>query len=257
MTASSPDGARAPQERRGLPIDRYHAAWHRAARRMARSLLLPIVSASSSVSVLGQENLLGLESPFIVAANHNSHLDTAVLVTHLPAEVTRDLAVGAAADYFYSRWWVKATTSLFFNTYPIERSARRTGRASGMSQQLLASGVPIMLYPEGKRSRDGRLQPFKPGIAALSQTTGAPCLPVALIGTHAAMPVGRAWPKPGRPPVTVVIGRPCHPEPGETIRDFTDRVAGYIRDMLDSGTPYPQRDGPPEESADPRTEEAP
>lgn len=240
MTATSPGASDPrPHQPRPLTVDRYRASWHRLARRMARGLLRPVIESTTPVTVLGQDNLEGLQAPFIIAANHNSHLDTAVLVTHLPRELTRDLAVGAAADYFYSRWWVKATTSLFFNTYPIERSsAKRSGRASGMSQKLLTAGIPIAIFPEGKRSRDGRLQPFKPGVAALAQATGAPCVPIALIGTHEAMPVGRAWPRSGRPEVTLLIGRPMSPEPEETLRDFTDRIAGHIRTMLDLRTPY-------------------
>lgn len=219
-------------------LGRYHAGWHRMMRFVAQRLVLrPVVSAVTTTTVEGADNVEGLSGPFVLVANHCSHLDTGVLISQLPYRLTKKLAVGAAADYFYSRWWLKATTSLFFNTYPVHR-AGSAGRGKGMSQRLLGSGLPVMLFPEGTRSRDGVMRPFKPGAAVLSTTVGVPCVPVALLGTHAAMPVGRSWPVPGRPRVRVLIGRPMRALPGETAREFSDRVAGHIRTMMTMQTPY-------------------
>ncbi|WP_324650944.1 lysophospholipid acyltransferase family protein [Georgenia sp. H159] len=219
-------------------VGRYHARWHRMMRFVAQRLMLrPVVSAVTTTTVEGADNVEGLNGPFVLVANHCSHLDTGVLISQLPYRLTKKLAVGAAADYFYSRWWMKAATSLFFNTYPVHR-AGSGGRGKGMSQRLLGSGLPVMLFPEGTRSRDGVMRGFKPGAAVLCMTVGVPCVPVALVGTHDAMPVGRFWPAPGRPPVRVLIGRPMRPAAGESAREFSDRVAGHIRTMMTMQTPY-------------------
>ncbi|HLV05129.1 lysophospholipid acyltransferase family protein [uncultured Georgenia sp.] len=233
-------GATTPARRGQQPprLGRYHARWHRVLRFIAQRLVLrPVVSAVTSTTVEGTDNVEGLSGPFILVANHCSHLDTAVVISQLPYRLTKQLTVGAAADYFYARWWTKAATSLFFNTYPIHRG-RSSGKGKGLSQQLLRSGLPIMIFPEGTRSRDGVMRTFKPGAAMLSATTGLPCLPVALLGTYEAMPVGRFWPVPGRPRVRVLVGRPMRPHSGESVREFNTRLADRIRTMMTMQTPY-------------------
>ncbi|MFH5824860.1 lysophospholipid acyltransferase family protein [Georgenia sp. AZ-5] len=218
-------------------VGRYHARWHRWARFVAQRLVLrPVVRAITTTTVKGRDNLEGLSGPFVLVANHTSHLDATLLVTGLPRRFTRHLAVAAAADYFYKQWWIKAPTSLFFNSYPVHRTGG--GRGRGMSARLLSQGVPVLIFPEGTRSRDGQMQRFKPGAAALCVTQGVPCVPVALLGTREAMPVGRSWPVPGRPPVTMLIGRPMRPGPGEKATEFNRRVEARISTMLTMQTPY-------------------
>lgn len=241
-----------PADHREAPLRRYHAGWHRALRYVAQRLVLrPVVGAVTTTRVHGQDNLDGLDGAFVLIANHNSHLDTAAIVARLPYRVVKHLAVGAAADYFYGRWWIKAATSLFFNTYPIARTTSARSRGKGISWRLVREGVPVMLFPEGTRSRNGEMRPFKPGAAALSITANVPCLPIALLGTHEAMPVGRAWPAPGRPAVQILIGRPMRALPGERPREFSDRIAARIQTMMTMQTPYVLDDG-----ATPRTGES-
>jgi 1-acyl-sn-glycerol-3-phosphate acyltransferase len=207
-------------------------------------VLRPVVQTVTRTTVEGLDNLEGLSRPFVVVANHASHLDTGVLMSMLPRHITEHLAVGAAADYFYSRWWTKAATSLFFNTYPIHRTSAGKRSRKGLSQRLVAENVPVLIFPEGTRSRDGVMRAFKPGAAALCVAKNVPCVPVALLGTHEAMPVGRSWPVPGRPRVRMLVGRPVRPRPGEKPRDFNDRVAARVRTMLEMQTPYVLADGP-------------
>lgn len=231
-------------------VQRFRASWHRWARRVAqRGIMRPLILSAVDASVEGTDNLEGLREPFVVVANHSSHLDATVLVSFLPYRYTRNLAVGAAADYFFNSWWRRAATSLFFNSYPVHRSGEG-GRGKGMSQRLLRAGVPILIFPEGTRSRDGQMKRFKPGAAALCVKENVPCVPVALLGAHAAMPPGRNWPVPGRPPVRVLVGRPIRPLPGETAKDFGDRVAARVTTMLTMQTPYVVGDTPAPGSAE-------
>ncbi|RIQ36965.1 lysophospholipid acyltransferase family protein [Jiangella rhizosphaerae] len=218
---------------------RYHAAWHRWARFVAQRLLLrPVVHLTTKVTVRGAENLDGLAVPFIVVANHSSHLDAPLLVTELPRRYTRTMAVNAAADYFYRWWWMKATTSVFFNTYPVSRTNADMGKGRGLANRLLSENVPVVVFPEGtRRNTEGGVKRFKPGAAALSIAQGVPCVPVAIIGTDHAMPVGRWWPKPGRPPVTLVIGAPIRPLAGERTRELTERLEAKVAAMVATGDP--------------------
>lgn len=220
---------------------RYHSAWHRGARFVAQRLLLgPVVRTVTDVNVVGEENLNTLDGPFVVVSNHSSHLDAPLLVTTLPRRLTRDLAVNAAADYFYRRWWIKTATSLFFNSYPVSRTRADIvkGKDKGLAHQLLSEGVPLLIFPEGTRRGESRqIKPFKPGAAALCVTQDVPCVPVAILGADEAMPVGRIWPRFGRPPVTLVVGAPMWPRPDEKVRDFNDRVEAQIAAMIETGRP--------------------
>lgn len=212
---------------------RYHTRWHRWARFVAQRLILgPVVRLVTKVRVTGKQHLAELDGSFVLVTNHSSHLDAPLLVTQLPYKVTKQLAVAAAADYFYQRWWMKALTSLFFNSYPVSRNVSGMRRGGSLSQSLLAEGVPIVIFPEGTRSRDGVMKRFKSGAAALCLDQAVPCLPIALVGTSDAMPVGTFWPKLGRPRVEMHIGSPLTPATDESVREFNGRVEAHVSTML-------------------------
>lgn len=88
--------------------------------------------------------------------------------------------------------------------------------------------MPLLIFPEGTRSRDGSLGAFKPGAAALASSAEVPVLPVAVIGAYAAHPRGSNWPKPGRLPVGVVFGEPLTALPGESVDEFSERIRSAI-----------------------------
>jgi 1-acyl-sn-glycerol-3-phosphate acyltransferase len=192
-----------------------------------RMLLKSLVWVLTDVEVRLDPAARRLSGSFIVVANHASHLDTPLLMGALPRRLTRFLAAGAAADYFFEVRWRKLLTSLAFNTFPVDRTGNRAH--SGTAKRLLQRGVPLLIFPEGGRSATGRMGAFKPGAAALAIACGVPCLPVAIVGTHEAMPRGKNWPVRGRPPVVVSIGAPVRARPGETAAAFTERLATEVR----------------------------
>ena len=156
--------------------------------------------------------------PFILAANHCSHLDTAVIRRVLGRRAGR-LRVMAARDYFFDTrlksWFFRAA----FNTLPLDRGG---GGLAGLRlcREVLRRGDALLLFPEGTRSRDGRLGAFKRGIGLLAVESGCPVLPVRIEGTFRALPRGRRWPRPSR--VRVVIGPPVD------LRDFRAGGAGGV-----------------------------
>ncbi|OYN88094.1 lysophospholipid acyltransferase family protein [Parenemella sanctibonifatiensis] len=213
---------------------RYKSRTFGGARYVAQRLTLkPAIGVSTKVQVHGKENLTHLEAPFIVVANHSSHLDAPLITQALPNRLSRYLATGVAADYFFDKWYKAAPTSLFFNAYPIERGGAAK-KHRGLSGQLLADGVPILVFPEGTRSRDGAPGTFKPGAAALSISHNAPILPVALVGAWEAMPSGNSLPRRGRPTVHVVFGLPMSAKTGENARAFTERIRQAITEQHDT-----------------------
>lgn len=192
-----------------------------------RGLLKPLVWSITRVKVIGTDQLRGLEPPFIAVANHASHLDAPLVIGALPQPLSRYLASGAAADYFFDVRWRKWLTALFFNAFPIERGGART--RAGLSRKLLERGVALLIFPEGGRSRTGETGPFKPGAAALSMSVDVPCVPIAIVGTNTAMPRGQNWPSKGRPRVAVVFGAPMRHEPGESTEHYSARLAEEVR----------------------------
>jgi 1-acyl-sn-glycerol-3-phosphate acyltransferase len=216
---------------------RYTSPLHASARFVAqRGLLKPLVWRLASVTVLGQEHLRGLSRPFVVVSNHTSHLDTPLIYGALPRKLARYVAAGAAADYFFDVWWRKGLTALFFNAFPVDRVGLR-GR-KGLATSLLDDGVPLLLFPEGTRSRTGDMGTFKPGAAALCISRDVPCLPVAIVGAAEAMPYGAKWPVRGRPPVYVTFGEPMRAEDGESVAEFSARIAKEVRELIDYTTTY-------------------
>jgi 1-acyl-sn-glycerol-3-phosphate acyltransferase len=232
-------------------LHRFSSSGHAAARFVAQRLILkPVVWSLATVTVLGRENLKSLDSTFIVVANHSSHLDAPLVTGALPQARSRYLAAAAAADYFFDVAWRRALTALFFNAFPVDRSGN--GARSGLAKELLAREVPLLIFPQGGRSKDGTFKPFKPGAAVLSINRSVPCVPVAIVGAAAAMPPGRNWPVPGRPPVTVVFGVPMMAEPGETASLFSARLQRAVYDLHQTYLPsidFPSTDQSDERAA--------
>lgn len=202
-----------------------------------RGLLKPLVWSLVKVSVHGTEEIASLDAPFIAIANHSSHLDAPLVIGALPRRHARYLAAGAAADYFFDVAWRKWLTTLFFNAFAIERNSE--GKRGGSSKSLLERKVPLLIFPEGGRSKTGQLGRFKPGAAALSIATKVPCLPIALVGASTAMPRGVNWPKRGRYPVAVVFGAPMLSEEGESADDFSRRLHEAVRRLHETVQPLP------------------
>jgi len=197
-----------------------------------RMVLKPLVWSLTSVEVTGLSNVAALNGPFVLVANHSSHLDTPLLLGSLPGRLGTTVGVGAAADYFFDARWRAVLTGTVFNAFPVARHG--SGRR-GLAASLLEKGQPVMVFPEGTRSRDGAMHEFTDGAAALCIKQGVPCLPVGLLGAYAAMPRGRNWPVPGRPRVRVNFGAPMSPNPDETAHQFTIRIAAAVAELREAG----------------------
>ena len=216
---------------------RYTSPIHASARFVAQRLMLkPLVWRLATVTVLGREHLQRLSGPFVMVSNHTSHLDAPLLIGALPRRLARYVAAGAAADYFFDVWWRRGLTALFFNAFPVDRTGLRGKR--GMATGLLDDGVPLLLFPEGTRSRTGEMGNFKPGAAALCISRDVPCLPVGIVGASEAMPRGKNWPERGRPAIYVAFGEPMRADDGENAAVFSDRIAKEVRGLVDYAMTY-------------------
>ena len=196
-----------------LSLRRYHARWHRWARFVAQRLILrPVIHTITDVTVEGTDNLDGLRGgPFVVVANHTSHLDATVSSRTCRAGSARYAGRGRGGGLLLQVWWRKAPTSLFFNAFPVHR----TGAARQGAGRAACSTTACRCWcsPRAPARATARWQRFKPGAAALCMSQDVPCMPVALVGAAAAMPAGRSWPVPRPPGVYVIFGQPMRPRP--------------------------------------------
>jgi 1-acyl-sn-glycerol-3-phosphate acyltransferase len=202
-----------------------------AAREVAqKAALQPLFRSQVRTRVEGLDTLERIDGPVIFVANHASHLDTPLILLSLPDEWRRRTAVAAAADYFFDTWWRAVGSSLFFNTFPIDR---RGGVMAATPGEVLADGWSLVIFPEGTRSTDGWMGKFRMGAAFLAKEYGVPVVPVAHRGTYAAMPRGQGWPARGRRQLTIRFGEPLVAEPDESVREFGPRIKDAVAALLD------------------------
>jgi len=159
--------------------------------------------------VLGRIQSLGeghvpMSGPVIFCPNHLSDCDPVALFVTTPRR-TWFLAKAELFDIPYLGWFIA-----HFHGIPIKRdSADRT--ALKKAEALLKRGKPLVIFPEGRLSEDGRLQRIQPGAALLSVRTGAPIVPTGLQNTDQIIPYGSVTPTFSRDPVRVMFGPPISP----------------------------------------------
>ena len=174
--------------------------------------------------------------PVIVASNHLSFFDSVAI----PIVVPRKVVFLAKSDYFTGtgvkgalvRGWFEGLGML-----PVDREDTKAAIASlDTALEVLRRGEAFGIYPEGTRSRDGRLYRGRTGVAHLALTAGCPVVPVGLEGTEDIQPVGSNRPRLAK--VTVRFGEPISVAgeydgvpSGRARRELTDRIMAAIADL--------------------------
>ncbi len=155
--------------------------------------------------VTGAENI-PKEGGVILASNHLSVIDS----VFLPIMIDRHVFFLAKSDYFTGRGfkgWITKNFMLATGQKPIDRSGGKASEASlNTGLDVLGGGQMLGIYPEGTRSPDGRMYRGRTGVARMILESGVPVVPVAMIDTDKAMPIGSKLPKIRR--IGTVIGDP-------------------------------------------------
>ncbi len=214
----------------------------RAIRRaVRRCLVLPLFRRYIPLEVSGASALDDVTPPVLFAANHASHLDTVAVLAALPRDWRRLLAPAASQQHFFpssgrhrlgervgmtALYWLACS---LFNAYPLSQEVGQVRDSLRYTGELVSAGFCPLVYPEGKMTPDGALQPFRPGIAALSQRLEATVVPVYLHGLYEVMSRHDSWPRPS--PVGVAFGAPIASREGESYTDFAKRIEACIRSL--------------------------
>ncbi len=143
---------------------------------------------------------------FVVAPNHSSHLDSPSVLTAVAGR--RRIWVAGAEDYFFNTRLKRFIFGRVFDTIAFDRQADGI-RGLKRCGDALGRGEGVLMFPEGTRSLDGALQPFKIGVAVLAIERNVPIIPVYIHNTYSLFRKGQRFVRPGR--ATVFFGAPIHP----------------------------------------------
>jgi 1-acyl-sn-glycerol-3-phosphate acyltransferase len=172
----------------------------------APSLFFAFVRWYCHVHVEGLENV-PQNGAFIIAANHSSHADSAVIYAILPPAQRRRLLAAAARDYFFENDARQFVSRSLFNAIPVARDAAIGEDPLRHPVRALREGYGLLLYPEGTRSAKGVIGAFRSGIGRLvAEFPGIPVIPTALKGTDKVLPKDSMLPRSY--PVCVRFGKP-------------------------------------------------
>lgn len=201
-------------------------SWNRAApvRALRRASLptwiLPLTRAFVTLEVRGLEHLSQVEGPVIFAANHQSHFDAPMILQALPPRWRYRLAPAMAKEFFKAHFHpgqfgarARLTNgmnyylaSAFFNAFPLpqrETGTRQTLRYIG---DLIGDGYSILIFPEGRRTENGEINGFQPGVAMIAARLDVPVVPVRVEGLDRVL--HHTWKFPRRGPASVTFGHP-------------------------------------------------
>ncbi len=212
-----------------------------------RIVLAPFIKALLLKKVEGLENL-SRNTPYIFAANHNSHIDEFVIMPPVYKGTRRVTHFFADRKHWFQGKIYFRILAWRFGAIPVDRGKGTGDQAIDRGVRLLKKGHNVIIYPEGTRGDSFELNKGKVGVAKMALKANVPVVPLGVFGTHLLMPKGKHKPSIRRV-VTVKIGKPMYfndymgrANDQETYREITDRIMVEIANLL--GQKY--RHGPSE-----------
>ena len=217
------------RERRVFHYPRWTLRWPATWVRLAAHYLLvrPAVFLLGRPRVTGQQNLQDVHGPLLVISNHIGDVDVGFIQTILPARIRHRLATATGGEAlealrspdpgrawplrFYDRLqWSLGVMLLNLFPLPRESGYRRSFDYAGEAVDL---GYSVLVFPEGRHTEDGKLQPFRTGIGLLANNLRIPILPMRIDGLFEAKQAGKRFASPGK--IVVHIGKPLRLEPSD------------------------------------------
>jgi long-chain acyl-CoA synthetase len=227
-----------------IPQPDYSRKW--PARLVRRVLLptvfLPLTRVFVRLKISGQKNLDAAKGPVIFVANHQSHLDTPVILASLPGRWRYQIAPAMWKEYFDAHFfperhtirerWISSILyrliTVLFNAFPIPQIETGTRRSLRYIGELVEEGWSILIFPEGERTMTGEIGVFYPGVAMIASRMRLPVVPIRLIGLDHILPRGRNWPRCGTGEVR--IGVPTSIE-GNSYAESAKQIEDLVRQL--------------------------
>ncbi len=220
---------------------RWPITWLRTAAYNLLSLPATLIMAHPKID--GRENLDGLSGPILVTCNHVTYIDVGFVLLALPPRLRHHLAVGMHGERLWGmwrpprsmnlfpRWWQQAGYYLvvaLFNVFPLpqESGVRESFAYAGACAD---QGYSVLVFPEGRRTQDGKLSPFRSGIGMLASRLDVPVVPMRIHGLYDMKLSGRKIARRGE--LRVVIGKPVsfpRDTPAEEITNQLEHITAGL-----------------------------
>ena len=167
------------------------------------SVLRIYFAVAHRLTIKDRENL-PQHGPFVLAANHCSHLDALILGAALPLRHRERAFPIAAGDVFFQTTAVSVFSAIVLNALPMWRKNCGPHALAELRRKLQEEKAIFIIFPEGGRTRTGSMMPFKHGLGMLVAETNVPVVPCGLIGTFKALPPDRKTPRSVK--IELIIG---------------------------------------------------
>lgn len=213
------------------PFDNTKLSW-KLARAVVNSILRWKMRANHQLEVFGLDHL-DPNSAYVFTPNHTSHFDLLTIASSLPPAKIHSTFAVAAKDYFFNASWKALAARIFVNAIPFDRKGR-VNESMEMCRLALANGGSLVIFPEGTRSPNGKLQDFKPGVAQLlAGQKNVYAVPVFIDGAHQVMPKGSKFPGKGK--LRIRFGKPLsfseYTSDGDSYRKIAEVLRNEVQNL--------------------------
>jgi len=201
-------------------------------------LTLPATLIMAHPTVVGRENLDGINTPLLITCNHITYIDLGFVLIAMPPHIRHRLAVGMLGERLwgmwnppksmnvFARWWQQAGYYLavaLFNVFPLPQQSgvRESFAYAGKS---VDRGFSVVVFPEGRRTQDGKPSPFRSGVGLLAQKLDIPVVPLRIDGLFGMKIACRKFARPGE--LKVLIGKPLRFSRETSAEEITRQLEG-------------------------------
>ena len=209
-------------------------------------ILYPFISVLYKRKVYGEENLKNLKTPFVLAVNHSSNMDTFAILYSLPLRLRQRITVMMSIEYHFNHFFYHKGSwpgrfieaAGFYLLVNLAINACPLSRTHGFKQimenigGLLNKGWSVLIYPEGRVTADGKIKKFESGVGIIASDMKVPVVPARIYGLfdmlhHGILPVGHL---PKWPLVAVKFGKPLTFR-DENYREITEKIEKAVRSL--------------------------
>ena len=199
-------------------------------------LLRVVLKIYFRLEIIGKENL-PQDKSCVIVSNHSSHLDALCLLSVLPLRSINRVFAVAAKDYFFCSFFKSLLAVVCVNALPFDRKKQKKKSLELCADVLDAADKILVMFPEGSRSVNGKINAFKPGLGLLVAGTNRLVVPSYINGGYEAWAKGSHFPKPKK--IIVTIGKPMNfcdmKKSKENYRIIAKKVEDSVRNLNERG----------------------